>query len=104
MCLRYEFSLQAHAVQNHPRSRAFFNAMQYQPQAKKEISEDLFYCCPECDFKTAEPNKFQIHALEKHPQSLAFFSGEDEKPGKNNSVKKCVNIFLRRFFLNNGNF
>ena len=75
--LHVTFLFQAHAVQNHPRSRAFFSAIQYhEPQAKKEISEDLYYCCPECDFKTAEPNKFQIHALQKHPLSLAFFTGD----------------------------
>ena len=75
-------------MQNHPRSRAFFSAIQYhEPQAKKEISEDLYYCCPECDFKTAEPNKFQIHALQKHPLSLAFFTGDqEEKPGKNHRL------------------
>ena len=73
-------------MQNHPRSRAFFNAMQYvQPQAKKEISEDLYYCCPECDFKTSEPNKFQIHALQKHPLSLAFFTG-DQDPEKSGEI------------------
>ena len=42
---------QAHAVQNHPRSRTFFNREQ---PGKKEIGEDLFYCCPECDFDICE--------------------------------------------------
>ena len=70
-----ESTFQAHAVQNHPRSRVFFN--REQPQ-KKEIEADLYYCCPECSFKTPEPNKFQIHALQKHPQSLAFFTGDSD--------------------------
>jgi len=70
-----ESTFQAHAVQNHPRSRTFFNREQ---PGKKEIGEDLFYCCPECDFKSQEPNKFQIHALQKHPQSLAFFTGDQQ--------------------------
>ena len=71
----YILTFQAHAVQNHPRSRTFFNREQ---PGKKEIGEDLYYCCPECDFKSQEPNKFQIHALQKHPQSLAFFTGDQQ--------------------------
>jgi hypothetical protein len=73
--LYYILTFQAHAVQNHPRSRTFFNREQ---PGKKEIGEDLYYCCPECDFKSQEPNKFQIHALQKHPQSLAFFTGDQQ--------------------------
>ena len=69
----------AHAIQNHPKSRTFF-----QPDLPEIQVDPLFYCCPECDFRTKDVNMFQIHALENHPASLSFFAGErqDDKSSK----------------------
>ena len=75
-----ESSFYSHAIQNHPKSRIFF-----QPDSLQEIQIDpLFYCCPECNFRTKDVNMFQIHALENHPTSLTFFAGErsDDKSSK----------------------
>ena len=68
-------------MQNHPKSKAFFKHDQTEVQ---EIQSSLFYCCPECSYKSKDVNQFQIHALEKHPQSMSFFTRENinENQGK----------------------
>jgi len=30
--------------------------------------ENIFYCCPECNFKSEDINIFQIHVLKEHPK------------------------------------
>ena len=78
-----ETSFQSHAIQNHPRSRIFFNSPPLSSEDLPGIDAQIFFCCPECSFKSQKENVFQIHALEKHPQSLYFFMGdlEEKKSG-----------------------
>ena len=38
-----------------------------------KIEEHVFYCCPECEFKSEKENTFKMHALENHPHSLSLF-------------------------------
>ena len=79
-----EAMFQTHAIQNHPRSKVFFSQIPSQKvgnQQKIHKSEDhIFYCCPECSFKSNQ-TAFKIHALEKHPDSLALFM-KDSDNGK----------------------
>ena len=69
-----ESSFQSHAIQNHPKSEAFFKP---ESTIEPEVEGHVFYCCPECDYKSKDVNVFQIHALEKHPTSLSFFTREE---------------------------
>ena len=69
-----ESSFQSHAIQNHPKSEAFFKP---ESTIESEVEVHVFYCCPECDYKSKDVNVFQIHALEKHPTSLSFFTREE---------------------------
>ena len=96
-----ETSFQSHAIQNHPRSRIFFNnSTPLLSEASKDlppgIDAKIFFCCPECSFKSQKENVFQIHALEKHPQSLYFFMGDTEemKSGRFSNISPFL-TFLR---------
>ena len=86
----------AHAIENHPMSYVLFGDQNIQqnnipnvpnipnttisdsniPLIKSEPNDGtiLFYCCPECDYKSEDVSMFQIHALERHPDSMTFFS------------------------------
>ena len=49
------------------------------------IEDHIYYCCPECSYKTDKEETFKTHALEKHPESLVLFvknSDDDSKIGK----------------------
>ena len=66
-----ESSFQSHAIQNHPKSKTFF-----EPDQKilaQETDVNIYFCCPECSFRNKDVNMFQLHALENHPISLDFF-------------------------------
>ena len=56
-------SFESHAVQNHPKSKAFFGNCAVTVQTKTEESiTDLLYCCSQCTYKTEDSNLFQIHS------------------------------------------
>ena len=44
---------------------------------EKEKDLNVFYCCPECAYKSKDVNLFQIHALENHPLSMPLFMDDD---------------------------
>ena len=64
-----EVSFQAHAIQNHPKSRKLFNVLS---SLNDNGLHNLCYSCPECNFNSKDPNVFQIHALEHHPKRYAY--------------------------------
>ena len=37
------------------------------PWLVENFDEFLFYCCPECNYKSRLPNDFNSHALVSHP-------------------------------------
>lgn len=43
----------------------------------QEKNLNVFYCCPECAYKSKDVNLFQIHALENHPMSVPLFMDDD---------------------------
>ena len=43
------------------------------PWEVKNIEAFSFYCCPECDFKSKDRDRFKRHAIESHTKSKAFF-------------------------------
>ena len=50
-----------------------------------KIEDHIYYCCPECSYKTDKEENFHTHALEKHPESLVLFvknSDDDTKISK----------------------
>ena len=75
-------SFENHAAQNHPKSKAFFgncvltvwNEKNVKAKTEEESNTDLFFCCPQCPYKSEDSNLFQIHALEEHPASQQFFT------------------------------
>ena len=39
------------------------------PWFVNNLTEFLFYCCPECDAKESFEEQFIKHAIEKHPEA-----------------------------------
>jgi len=70
-----DVSFQAHAIENHPKSRPLFNVLS---SLNDNGDNNLFYSCPECSYKSKDPNIFQIHALEKHSKSMSFFTKSEK--------------------------
>ena len=48
------------------------------PWKVQNISEFVYFCCPECVFRSKEDSSFQAHALQNHVLSRTFFHGTDE--------------------------
>ena len=86
-----ESSFQSHAIQNHPKSEAFFKP---ESTIESEVEVHVFYCCPECDYKSKDVNVFQIHALEKHPTSLSFFTREETHNSSSKFLASNLLLFL----------
>merc|ERR1712029_392720 len=62
------------------------------PLIKSEPNDGtiLFYCCPECDYKSEDVSMFQIHALERHPDSMTFFSRDGNGYQDNDEKEKSL--------------
>ena len=43
------------------------------PWSVEDVSAFLNYCCPECDYKDQNLEKFSNHALKNHVRSNVFF-------------------------------
>ena len=88
---------QTHAVQNHPRSKVFFSLI---PSVQiDKIEEHIFYCCPECSYKTEKKETFQSHAVEKHPESLVLFVKDSDDDTKSSKFCLFVHILPSSFKL-----
>ena len=51
-----------------------------------------FLCCPECVYRSKQPESFQSHAVQNHPKSEAFFTSDNENghsKGEILSEEKC---------------
>ena len=51
----------------------------FNPWLVEGIEAFSFYCCPECTFRSNEPNFFQIHALKNHALSKSLFDNDLEE-------------------------
>ena len=48
------------------------------PWKVQNISEFVYFCCPECVFRSKEDSSFQAHALQNHVLSRTFFNNVEE--------------------------
>ena len=66
------------------------------PWHMTSISEFLYYCCIECDFKDRNEENFIVHATSEHPKSREIFENnqnfvEPEKKIEENSNDESTN-------------
>ena len=57
------------------------------PWCHRQLSDFLFYLCPECDFKDPNQQKFIEHASNFHPMSKEIFGITEKKVDCENNIE-----------------
>lgn len=68
------------------------------PWLVENISAFLYYCCPECTFRSAKNEAFENHATSNHPLSLSFFKAKSDEDDDHHQVSKDFELHETSMF------